>query len=286
MKIIKKIINRLRWTLAIRWGVFTDASSILEAVRRQQTAGNLVMLNLGCGTRFHGDWINIDFRGDGDSVYTWDLRSPLPLPDHCCDAIYASHVIEHFNRDGARKLLNECRRLLKPSGVVRLVAPDLEGLARCYLETLDAARLNQPWAAAHYDWIIIEMIDQLVRHHSGGEMLKYWAQDNIPEEDFVAKRVGAEYSNALKHSLGHRLNSKDERDPKKVGSFRLGGEVHLWMYDTYSLGRLLEECGFKCPVQRTANESAIELFESYYLDADAVGITYKPDSFFIEAFAH
>lgn len=280
----KRIIRRLRWTLAMHWGIGSDAPSIASAVRRRQFAGNPVMLNLGCGTRSHPAWVNIDFRGDGDTVYSWDLRKPIPLPDQCCDAIYASHVIEHFNRDDARQLLRECRRLLRPSGIIRLVAPDLEALAKCYLQTLEAARRHRPGAAARYDWIIIEMLDQLVRHDSGGEMLKYWAQDKVPEEAFVAERVGAEYRNARKLSLGQHLNTRSEKNPVEVGRFRLGGEVHLWMYDSYSLGRLLEDCGYRRPAQRTAHESAIDRFDSYRLDASADGLIYKPDSFFIEAF--
>ncbi len=283
--IVKKIVGRLRWALAMHWGICTDASSIADSVHQRHAAGNSVMINLGCGRRSHLAWINIDFRGDGNSVYSWDLRKPIPLPDHCCDAIYASHVIEHFNRDDARRLLRECKRLLKPSGVVRLVAPDLEAVAKCYLQTLEAARHHSSEAAARYEWIIIELLDQLVRHRSGGEMMKYWAQKKVPEEAFVAERVGSEYHNARALSLGHLLNSNLETDSAEVGRFRLGGEVHLWMYDSYSLGRLLEECGFKCPTPRTARESAIEQFDTYRLDTDKDGLVYKPDSFFIEAFA-
>jgi hypothetical protein len=32
---------------------------------------------------------------------------------------------------------------------------------------------------------------------------------------------------------------------QKIGSFRLGGEIHMWMYDRFSHSRLLREVGFE-----------------------------------------
>lgn len=71
----------------------------------------------------------------------------------------------------------------------------------------------------------------------------------------------------------------------EVGQFRLAGEVHQWMYDQYSLGKLLDICGFQNIRACSANESGIEDFYKYHLDADIDGSIYKPDSFFIEAVA-
>ena len=73
------------------------------------------------------------------------------------------------------------------------------------------------------------------------------------------------------------------RTAEEIGRFRLGGEVHKWMWDRVSLTRLLLSAGFTevrvCP----ATESAIAGFAGYHLDADAGGRTRKPDSLFIEA---
>lgn len=262
---------------------YSDTPARISAkLNRSIAAGHLIMCNLGCGSRYHSDWVNIDFHGDGSNVLPWDLQQGLPLPDQSCDVIYSSHALEHFTRDGARRFLTECRRVLKSRGTLRLVAPDLEGIARAYLDCLDAARNATPGAADRYKWITIELLDHLVRHQSGGEMLKYWAQESVPAEDFVVARVGTEYHRARTYWKGRRV-PEHTLDANAVGRFRLGGEVHQWMYDSYSLGSLLSECGYVDVTPCTAKNSYIPSFASYGLDVESDGSTYKPDSFFIEA---
>ena len=285
MSLVKKIGKRLRWELSMRFGMFTDAGLINHAVAQRVGAGQRVLLNLGCGLSFHGDWVNVDFRGNGLDVASWDLRTPIPLPDGRCDAIYASHMIEHFTRDQARCLLVECRRLLKAGGCVRLATPDLEGIVQTYIHALRDARAGEAGGAARHDWMTIEMIDQLVRHQSGGEMAKYWARAEVPEEAFVIQRVGSEYLRAREHLRGRHIGSARSAKPAQVGKFRLGGEPHLWMYDDYALCQLLKDCGFQNAYRTDARTSAIDNFASFSLDADESGVIRKPDSFFVEGLA-
>lgn len=259
------------------------ATLIRAVVMERALAGRVVLCNLGCGTKHHPDWINIDFFGDANAVFAWDLHNGVPLPNNCCDAVYSSHAIEHFDRLGARRFLAECRRVLKGGGILRLVTPDLEGIARSYLQCLEAAQRNEPGADGRYEWMVVELLDQLVRHESGGEMLKLWCRSEPPAEDFIAQRVGTEYWRARQHCKGRRTSEMAPTDPLAVGRFRLGGEVHQWMYDRYSLGRLLAESGFSSIRVCHAKESSIKDFASYGLDTEPDGSVYKPDSFFMEA---
>ena len=259
------------------------ASFIRSALKDRVLAQRPVLCNLGCGTKHHPEWINIDFLGDRNAVFPWDLRLALPLPNACCDAVYSSHTIEHFDRPGARHFLAECHRVLKPGGILRLVAPDLEVIARSYLQCLEAAQRGEQGAAARYEWIVVELLDQLVRHESGGEMLKLWRRPELPAEDFIAQRVGTEYWRAREHCKGRSISEVTQTDALKVGNFRLGGEVHLWMYDQYSLGQLLADNGFTSIRVCHAKDSSIKDFVSYGLDTEPDGSIYKPDSFFMEA---
>jgi predicted SAM-dependent methyltransferase len=280
---IHRVMHRLRRLGA--GGRSAGASTpalVQQALAAARAAGRPVMCNLGCGSRHHGDWINVDFHGDGRTVLPWDLRQGLPFPDGSCDVVYSSHAIEHFTRAGARRFLGECLRVLRPGGVLRIVAPDLEGVVRTYLSCLEAARRGDSGAPERYEWIVIELLDQLVRHRGGGEMLRYWAREVVPAEGFVAERVGTEYLRARPHCRG-RVVPDTEPDAAEVGRFRLGGEVHQWMYDSYSLGRLLEDCGFVQVRTCAAHESAIANFAGYNLDTEPDGSVYKPDSFFLEA---
>ena len=62
----------------------------------------------------------------------------IPCPAGSATAVYSSHMIEHLDRGEARAFLTEVRRVLRPGGVVRIVAPDLSRLVIDYLATGDA----------------------------------------------------------------------------------------------------------------------------------------------------
>lgn len=75
---------------------------------------------------------------------------------------------------------------------------------------------------------------------------------------------------------------KEDIKALSIGQFRLGGEIHQWMYDRYSLSELLKRHGFKSPKVCKFNESGIIDWNSFGLDA-VDGKVRKPDSLFMEA---
>lgn len=89
-------------------------------------------LHLGCGRNVVPGWANVDAEG-GAGVIAWDLRRPLPAADASFDYVFSEHFIEHVTRDEALRLLRECRRVLKPGGVLRTTTPDLRKLVAEYL---------------------------------------------------------------------------------------------------------------------------------------------------------
>jgi predicted SAM-dependent methyltransferase len=252
------------------------------------------LLNLGCGRRYHPDWINVDFHSTGPGVLAIDLGGRLPFSDREFDALYHSHLLEHLPKQKAPFFLRECFRILKPGGILRVVVPDLEKICRLYLHCLEGALRDDEEAQKKYEWILLEMFDQMVRNESGGEMLNYWKQDPMPAESFVVERVGSEVLDLLpqlRQTPSSDFTPKSDlraagdapSDPMKIGEFRLSGEVHLWMYDRYSLGRLLQAAGFQRGRVCRAEESEIPNFNRYLLDIEANGTVRKPDSFFMEA---
>lgn len=61
------------------------------------------------------------------------------------------------------------------------------------------------------------------------------------------------------------------------------GEKHRWMYDRHNLGLLMNRCGFRDTVFRTAKESGIQGFTQDCLDVESDGTVYKPFSLYCEA---
>lgn len=246
------------------------------------------LLNLGCGSRYHPAWVNVDFRSNGNGVIVHDLKKRLPFDDVSFDAVYHSHVLEHFPKHHAPLFLRECFRVLRPGGILRVVVPDLEQIVRLYLEALEKSLQGNHEAQYRYEWIMLELFDQMVRNVSGGDMLQYWRQNPMPAEAFVIARMGSEVKNVL-HDLRSRQSSSSNprppeapREPEAIGRFRLSGEVHQWMYDRYSLGKLLCEAGFEDVRVCRADESAIPDFNTYRLDIESDGSVRKPDSLFME----
>ena len=77
----------------------------------------MLKINLGCGWRDFGeDWVHID-GGDYDHIESKDICN-LPYEDDSVDLIYASHVIEYFDRDEVQVLLNNWQSKLKKGGIL------------------------------------------------------------------------------------------------------------------------------------------------------------------------
>ncbi len=244
------------------------------------------MLNLGCGKRIHPAWVNVDFQVSAPDVVACDLTKGIPFPSASFDVVYHSHLLEHFSRNQAPAFLSECHRVLKPGGILRSIVPDLEVITRRYLEELEKAAACEKGALDRFEWMTIELLDQLVRHEPGGQMLKYWKRVPIPAEEFVIERMGTEVRGVLaglRRTPAVLDDSGGHPGPSALGAFRLSGEVHQWMYDRVSLTRLLQDAGFVDIVRLGAGDSAISGFQAYGLDLEPDGSVRKPDSLFMEA---
>jgi predicted SAM-dependent methyltransferase len=265
------------------------------AIRRPPAAPPKPRVNLGCGRRRHPEWTNCDLVPDGPDVIRCDLRQPLPFPAASCEAVYAAHVLEHLAVGEARRLVAEIHRVLVPGGVVRLVVPDLENIARAYLASLERAAA-QPTAERRREhaWMTVELLDQLVRDASGGLMRRWWSCQPVPCREFLADRLGEEATVGIAAVAADRQAAGAEplepeaifdaqpAEPRAAARFAASGERHRWMYDRVSLVALLEEAGFAAVAPTTATASRIADFAAACLDADARGRSRKPDSLYVE----
>lgn len=265
------------------------------AIRRPPAAPPKPRVNLGCGRRRHPEWTNCDLVPDGPDVIRCDLRRPLPFPAASCEAVYAAHVLEHLAVGEARRLVAEIHRVLLPGGVVRLVVPDLENIARAYLASLERAAA-EPTAARRWEhtWMTVELLDQLVRDASGGLMRRWWSCQPVPSREFLADRLGEEVTVGIAAVAADRQAAGAEplepeaifdaqpAGPRAAARFAASGERHRWMYDRLSLVALLEEAGFAAVAPTTATASRIGDFAAACLDADARGRSRKPDSLYVE----
>lgn len=123
----------------------------------------VVRLNLGAGHERYSGWINYD-RSRAPLISRWlflralvrlahragligrgllewdpqtrihDVTKGIPHSSESVDMIYSSHMLEHLRPGQAQFVLDDCYRVLKPGGVLRLVVPDLAEAARAYVQ--------------------------------------------------------------------------------------------------------------------------------------------------------
>jgi predicted SAM-dependent methyltransferase len=81
-------------------------------------------MNLGSANDHLDDYVAVDFFSN-DIAYGADFRYPFLIDDAVFDGIFTEHTLEHLSYAEVARVLAECRRILKPGGVIRIVVPDL-----------------------------------------------------------------------------------------------------------------------------------------------------------------
>lgn len=149
-------------------------------------------INLGCGFRPMTGWINVDRARSPEVQVVWDITHGLPFPDSSCSAIFSEHLIEHAPKEDAARLLNECYRVLKTGGVLRVSTPDAERYLRSYAgdgEFLRHPGFREPCETP------LERINQMMREY--GQHL--WVYD---AESLLLLLRKAGFSSATEQQFG------------------------------------------------------------------------------------
>lgn len=77
-----------------------------------------IKIQFGCGGNILNGWIN----HDSDC----DITKPLPYPNDYADMCFTEHTVEHVSAPDCLRFFEECRRILKPGGVLRVCVPILD----------------------------------------------------------------------------------------------------------------------------------------------------------------
>lgn len=81
-------------------------------------------MNLGSADDRIAGYVAVDFF-QPNVDYGADLRYPLLIDDAVFNGIFTEHTLEHLSYSEVAKILAECRRILKPGGIIRIIVPDL-----------------------------------------------------------------------------------------------------------------------------------------------------------------
>ena len=101
-------------------------------------------LHLGSGSRYLEGYLHVDI-ADYEHI---DIKSSVDklstIDDDTVDEIYASHVLEYYDRHEVESVLNEWKRVLKKDGVLRIAVPNFETLIEVYQETDEIEKILGP----------------------------------------------------------------------------------------------------------------------------------------------
>lgn len=195
--------------------IVIDKEEFEEKTASVPGGDGLVKLNLGSfHNMYHYGWINIDILGlqefaklNGYSFVQMDIGTSFlyPFKRKSVDIILMSHVLEHFDRDTGTEILEDCRRVLKDGGIIRIAVPDAF---------------------------------KIINDFMGGNIDKY-ASFNIGVDKAV-----------------------DDAD----ALHKMLMEGHQTVYDSYSLDKLLGQCGFSDIHRSQFNSSDSQVIQKQTID--------------------
>lgn len=118
-------------------------------VNERRKQGDEIFVCIGPGGKFHPAWTTVDKKYNGKDWsldrrgvkaiasimdIEWDAYSmtPLPFADHSVSLIYCSHVIEHLHNTVSTFFFQECFRILKKRGKMRVTTPNADLYFKAY----------------------------------------------------------------------------------------------------------------------------------------------------------
>jgi hypothetical protein len=113
-----------------------------------------------------GKWYTKNGRRFPKNVQYGDIVRGLPVDLGSCHGLYCSHILEHLALNDCRRALRHSLSYLRPGGVFRLVLPDLEALARAYI--------NRSSADAAYWFMRESMLGAEERRRGLGGLVLAW----------------------------------------------------------------------------------------------------------------
>jgi predicted SAM-dependent methyltransferase len=186
-----------RWTTSEKTYVASHLSATIPS-----------KLHLGCGFNVLPGWLNTDYYPPKDGTVHLDATSPYPWPDNTFDFIFSEHMIEHVPYAAGRRMLEECFRVLKPGGRIRISTPDLKFLISLYDATQDIQRAYIEWSTKRFISWAPEAADTFVINN----FVRDWDHAFIFDEKTLAKAMTGAGFDTLSRCLLRESASPELRD--------------------------------------------------------------------------
>lgn len=163
-------------------------------------------------------WLNVDILPKTTDTAYMDATKRFPFSNETFDYIFAEHMIEHITFDEAQLMLNECFRVLKKGGVIRLATPNLDNLPKLLQEPNDPKHRDyinfyvEKFYGASYPKIAALQINKLFYgfHHR--------FIHNIESLQYILEKAGFTTVNACQVGISqHNALNNIEQHAKMMG---------------------------------------------------------------------
>lgn len=116
-----------------------------------------IKLHLGSGKRYLEGYLHIDIADFEHIDIKTSINNLSMIEKNSVDEIYASHVLEYFDREEVLVVLEEWKRVLKKGGTLRLAVPNFTNLIKVYEQSGELERILGPlygkWSVDNIDSI-------------------------------------------------------------------------------------------------------------------------------------
>jgi predicted SAM-dependent methyltransferase len=92
-------------------------------------------LHIGGGWRLLDGWLNTDIELI-PNVMRMDATEPFPFAENTFQYVYTEHMIEHVPYQQGSRMLQECHRVMRDGGVIRVITPNLAAILGLYKDEL------------------------------------------------------------------------------------------------------------------------------------------------------
>lgn len=221
LKNIFELISKFMKKIFLKYGYELEINLSKKKILNQNDQLNL---NIGAGQYVINNFKSLDFYSEhyypnkkkfNKERVEYDIRQDnVPYEDNSVDNIYCSHVIEHIEEEYVIKLIKECFRVLKPSGVLRISCPDGKFLFNV------SSFSNNYWnwrAQGSFsnkqrfttDWNSIDQYDYLIRELStpNCRFYNFKIKNNLPNNEELKKLSYKELKEMLVEGLAFRKNN-------------------------------------------------------------------------------
>lgn len=212
------------------------------------------LVNFGSGGFYHLLWDNYDYpgsssyykhlQGKSGKDYTpidLSLNNNLPFKTGQVSMIYCAHTIEHLPDAAGEHFINECARILKPGGRLRLVYPDFN------FDVAKAKMLHDQLGSGD---------DYFIKQYKYAAVHMFHPSAEFPDEYIVQSIINSDFN---AENFFELLKLKDINK----GCFRpTNPEYHLSFWSHNKLTRLCNILGFKLYIPELAGQSDVHIFRN------------------------